>query len=194
MYSLSRCLYLLQSLLITLFGDKNSCLEIRVMCCFSKPVEEGVGRHGFAALFTSPRRPTSMAVLAVPPPGAGAPTLPAETPPGAQHPACSCSGVAGGTQAQGHPGTAASRRNGGVWGHPLCAQQPVRPGRRPWVGFGALIHCQGAEQAPLNFVASDGSGAHGAVTRWLILCPCPGWARGRQWVCSLGSPLHGSSH
>lgn len=67
MYSLSRCLYLLQSLLITLFGDKNSCLEIRVMCCFSKPVEEGAGRHGFAALFTSPQRSASLAVLLVPP-------------------------------------------------------------------------------------------------------------------------------
>lgn len=74
MYSLSRCLYLLQSLLITLFGDKNSCLEIRVMCCFSKPVEEGVGRHGFAALFTSSRRPTSSAALPVPPQVLGQPS------------------------------------------------------------------------------------------------------------------------
>lgn len=49
---------MLQSLLITLFGDKNSCLEIRVMCCFSKSVEEGGGRHVFCCVIYFPAVPT----------------------------------------------------------------------------------------------------------------------------------------
>lgn len=137
MYSLSRCLYLLQSLLITLFGDKNSCLEIRVMCCFSKPVEEGVGRHGFAALFTSPRRPASPAALPVPPaspPGCWSQAS-WEPPPGAQHPTL-CSDMVEGTQAQQHPWGARGWGAGGG-----C---PAQPGRTPWVGFGA-------DRAPSGF-------------------------------------------
>lgn len=129
MYSLSRCLYLLQSLLITLFGDKNSCLEIRVMCCFSKLVEEGVGRHGFAALFTSPRRSASLAALPVSHPGCW--DSPCQLGPpkwSASHPL-----VWGGW---GHPGTAAPRRSGRLGGYPSCAQQlrcPAQPGRSPHI-------------------------------------------------------------
>ena len=167
---------MLQSLLITLFGDKNSCLEIRVMCCFSKPVEEGVGRHGFAALFTSPRRPASPAALPVSPPRRVL-----------GHPPCQL----GPPQALGIPpralGWLGAPRHSSTqeeWefgGHPHCAQQPrcpVQPGRSPPVGLGALIPCQGAERAPPSFAVSHGSGARGIVTRWPIPCPCPGWASG----------------